>query len=141
MRPMRVIGIAMLLLLAACGGDGETDVGDESNTPRQTQSDTVVGGDPEFSLSDLPDDFPSELLPPDYLSGAYLDLGVPTASFEVAMSFDEAVDRYNGLLGEGLVLGNDPGERLAQWTDSPPWIVSVLEGEPVIVGISKVPDE
>ena len=80
-------------------------------------------------------------MPPDYLSGAYLDLGIQTASFEVAMSFDEAVDRYDGLLGDGVVVGNDPGERLAQWTDDPPWVVSVFEGDPVIIGISKVPEE
>jgi len=129
----------MILVLAmaatACGGDDDGDENGDSNPPDASAG--LV-----FDLTALPENFPDELVPPEWDTGAFSTLtGFPTATFESSMSFDDAVDYYDSVLGEGVVVGNDVGERLAQWTRTPPWIVSVFEGEPVTIGVTEVEDE
>ncbi len=141
MRRWRLVLLVLVVAAASCGGDDDSNDDNTGGNGSSCDNEEVVGGDPGFSLSDLPGDFP-EFVPPEWDTGAYTEAtGFPTASFESSMSFQEAIDHYNDVYGvEGTVVGNDPGERLAQWTRTPPWVISVFEGDPVIIGISRVED-
>jgi hypothetical protein len=141
-----------MLTIASCGG-GDDDSGDggdgleadgggsDDDGDDGFSDEEITGQSSDFDLSSLPDDFPDELEPPDWETGRYTELtGFPTATFASGMSFDDTVAYYDDVHGESLVVG-DAGERLAQWTTNPPWIISVFEGDPLTIGISKVPEE
>ena len=125
--------------------DGDSDGGGRDGDGGSDGGSDEVGGesgqDPDFDVTTLPEDFPAELVPPVWETGQYtLATDFPTATFESSMPFDEIVTYYDSVHGEGVVLGDEPGARVAEWTDSPPWIVSVFEDEPVRIGISQIPD-
>lgn len=143
--------LAMLALIpTACGGDD--DVSDDT-ADLSTESEVAADSDPDvaqvetgqsagFDLSSLPEGFPEVLVPPEWDTGQFSDItGLRTVTFESSMSFDDAVAHYDAVHGESLVVGDDGGERLAQWTKRPPWIVSVFEGNPMLIGITEVPEE
>lgn len=140
MRHLKRIGVVLALLAAACGG-GDTDdsgSGGEGDNPttsaaREATSDPSILS-PDFNLDDLPNDFGRELVPPSWTAGQATDILGPFAvNFESDMAFADAVAHYDGILGPSSVVG-DPGEQLAQWLDDPTWIVSIFDGDPVLIG-------
>lgn len=150
-RFVMVLMVAGLVATACGSGDDDDGGGDDSDVAVDDNDsgdddgsgfDEITGQGSDFDLSSLPDNFPSELVPPNWDTGQYSDItGYPTVTFESSMSFDDAIAHYDAVYGEGIVVGNDPGERLAQWTRNPPWIVSVFEGDPMMIGITELPEE
>lgn len=139
MRRALLMLVVLALVAAGCGGDEESDNLNNGDNGNNDVDNELVGGDPDFSLNDLPDDFPDNLVPPSWDSGVFSDLtGFPSVSFESSMSFQDLIDYYNDIFGEAVVVGDDPGERLASWTQSRPWGASVFEGSPALVTIVKV---
>ncbi len=152
MRTKSVWLVVLALAVSGCSGDDDVDAGENGDASADTDTgdgavsddrdDVPTGQSADFDLTTLPEDFPAELVPPIWDTGQYTDdLGLPTATFESSMPFEEIITYYDSVHGDGVVVGDDPGERLAQWTASPPWIVSVLEGAPATIGITQVPDE
>ena len=154
-RPAAVLS-GLIVVLAGCGGGDENATSDRADTESAIDASAGGNGDgddtgadddgfgqrADFDLSSLPDDFPDALVPPDWDTGQFSDItGFATVTFESSLSFDDAVAHYDAVHGEGIVVGEDEDERLAQWTRTPPWIVSVFEGDPLMIGITKVPDE
>ncbi|MDH3684176.1 MAG: hypothetical protein OEV40_30010 [Acidimicrobiia bacterium] len=139
MRTRRRLAVALAaatLALISCGssenGASESQEADADGTAPASES--------GFDESVLPDDFPTNLIPPAYDTGAYLDVpGTQTASFESSRPVDESIDHYTDLLGEPTVaVEGDPGQKNVQWQDSD-WIVSVIGSpEESIIGISKL---
>ena len=119
------------LVLIACGGpdDVESDANDYGSD---------ISSD--FDESQLPGDFPQELIPTTYNSASYTKLGqVESAAFENDEPATETIDHYIGLLGEpAVIIKGDDSEASAQWTKTP-WAVSVTgnSGESII-GITRV---
>lgn len=92
--------------------------------------------DPNFDVSQIPDDFPSELLPEDFTAGFYGEIGtVRNVNFEVAQSFDEVVAEYTDTIGEPPIVAEGE-ERLASWTVDGEWVVSVIDDDPTLIGIA-----
>jgi hypothetical protein len=132
--------IAAVFAVAACG---------ESTDERLPGRDS----DAEFfedsiDLSDLPGDFPRELMPPAYDKADYVDLsqinGTRVANFESTSNVQGSIDHYIGLLGEPTInVDSGDGDRLLQWRESPhpPWTVSVMGniGE-TIVTVGTMPE-
>lgn len=132
-----LMSVALLSLVACGGGDDESYDEDDSG---------YVASQEAFDESELPTDFPRDLIPPDYHTGGYAELGeVSGASFESSAPVQESIDYYTELLGEPkLAVDSGDGDRLVQWheTPYPPWVVGVLgnDGESVI-SVSKLPAE
>ncbi len=124
--------LASITGLASCGGADESadDFGSDSagfSVPN------------EFDESQLPADFPNNLIPPGYRTGNYMELGsIATGSFESNASVADTVEHYTGLLGAPRLDNTSAdGERTAQW-DVSPWTLSVIgsAGESII-GLSR----
>lgn len=150
MKKLRILAVLLALILAACGGDTDSsDSGDDTQQPTdQAQASDDQGGDdgegagagtemdPNFDLSQIPDDFPSELLPDDYTAGFYAELGsIRNVNFHVARSFDDVIADYTDRIGEPPILAEGE-ERLASWTVDGEWAVSVIEDNPTLIGIA-----
>ena len=132
---------ATILAVSACG-----DNDDEQLSELETDSAAVEGS---IDLSDLPDDFPQELMPPEYDRADYVDLqavnGTRATTFESTANVQGSIDFYTGLLGEPTInVDSGDGDRLVQWHKSPypPWVVSVMgnAGE-TIVSVNTMPEE
>ena len=132
---------ATLLAVAACG-----DSDDEQNSEPGPNAAAMEG---DIDLSDLPDDFPRELMPPKYDRADYFDLrainGTRATTFESSAHVQGSIDFYIGLLGEPPInVDSGDGDRLVQWHKSPypPWAVSVMgnAGE-TIVSVNTMPEE
>jgi hypothetical protein len=126
------LSLPAALSLTACGGADEDfdDFGSDSAN---------FGVANDFDESQLPDDFPMNLIPPDYASGNFMALGaVATASFESATPVGDTVAHYTALLGEPRLDNmSADGERTAQW-DVSPWMLSVIgSARESIVGVTK----
>ncbi len=132
---------ATVLSVTACGaGD------DEQLAESASDAAALEGG---TDLSDLPDDFPRELMPPTYDTADYFDLtninGTRSTSFQSTKNVQGSIDHYIGLLGEPTInVDSGDGDRLVQWHESPypPWVVGVMgnAGE-TIVTVSTVPEK
>ena len=130
---------SVMLLPAACGSwDGENAEADDTNAFAEESG---------TNLSDLPADFPRELIPEQYTTLYYTDMkhinGTVGASFESFEPVEPTIQHYMALLGEPTInVDSDDGERNVQWhkTRWPGWIVGVLgnDGE-TIVSVTKVP--
>lgn len=126
------LSLASITGLAGCGGADESfdDFGSDSAS---------FSAPNEFDESQLPADFPNNLIPPGYHTGNYMELGaVATGSFESDAPVADTVEHYTGLLGEPRLDNTSAdGERAAQW-DTSPWTLSVIgnDGES-IVGLSR----
>ena len=126
--------IAALVPLSACGGDDDSYVANEKTT---------------FDVSQLPADFPHQLIPPAYDHAEYndmTDMGIgKSATFESSMSVDEAIRHYTELLGEPTINadpGDGSGERGANWYETPwkPWLLTIMGGPgESIIGVVKLP--
>lgn len=133
--------LAALLLLIACGDQ------DDGPVPA---SDFAYGfANNGTDESQLPDDFPHELIPTHYDQMNYVDMshigGIAGASFESTAPVQRAIDHYIGILGEPKIsVGSADEERMLQWhtTPHPPWIVGVMGTDSeTIVAISKAPEQ
>lgn len=126
-----LLAFVACLMLAACGDQNDTgaDEGEYQN-----------GDSSAFDESQLPDDFPRQLIPEVYSSGVYAKLdGIESVSFESDEPVEKTIERYNDLLGDPALRVSDDGSKAtAQWR-TPPWEVSVIgnEGES-IVGFSRI---
>jgi hypothetical protein len=125
--------VVVMVSLIACGGD---DTG-------------IAANDSGMDESQLPEDFPHELVPPSYDRIEYVDMrafgSIESASFESDDAVKIAIDHYVGLLGEPTVnVGSGDGDRISQWqsTPYPPWLLAVIgnDGE-TIVTVSKPPEK
>lgn len=126
------LSLPVIMNLAGCGGADESfdDFGSDSAS-------FAVPND--FDESQLPADFPNNLIPPDYHTGNYIELGsVATGSFETGASVANTVEHYTDLLGApGLDNTSTDGERTAQW-DASPWTLSVVgNASESLVGLSR----
>ncbi|NND01447.1 MAG: hypothetical protein HKN91_01540 [Acidimicrobiia bacterium] len=140
MRNLRTVALVLALVAAACGG-GDDDAG---NNDDAGGSGAGGGNDPtimstDFDLSDLPDEFPDSYVPPSWTAGQATDLlGPEIVNFESDSAFDDIVDYYRGVFGEPNQLAGDPGEQLAQWFDDPTWVLSIFDGDPVLIGFAEL---
>ncbi len=122
--------VALVVVAVGCGGGDDT--ADDS------------GGDGAvlptgFSASDLPDEFPSELVAPGLAGGSWIVLGGRgTATFETSQSYSDIVDYYTDALGEPDFSGGDADGQIATWTTGVEWAVTVLDTDPVSVGVVEV---
>lgn len=132
---------ATILTVSACG-----DSDDEQLSELDTDK---AAAESSIDLSGLPDDFPRELIPPEYDRADYVDLravnGTRTTAFESTAHVQGSIDFYVGLLGEPTInVDAGDGDRLVQWHNSPypPWVVGVMgnAGE-TIVSVSTMPEE
>lgn len=130
-----------ILAVVACG-----DSDDGQLFEQDSDAGAVEDG---IDLSDLPDDFPRELMPPTYDKADYLDMSVVNGTrgttFESTAPVQGSIDHYTGLLGEPKInVDSGDGDRLVQWHTSPypPWIVAVMgnAGE-TIVTVSTMPEQ
>jgi hypothetical protein len=148
----RLTIVALLVLtLAACGGDTDTSAVDDGTQapPDQTQPSDDGGGndgggdgavntdmDPNFDVSSIPDDFPSELFPSEFDSGMYGELGgIRNANFLVSQSLDDVVADYTDRIGETPIIGEGE-QRIATWIIDGEWAVSAVGDNPTLIGIS-----
>ncbi|MDH4047085.1 MAG: hypothetical protein OEW68_02855 [Gammaproteobacteria bacterium] len=124
---------AVMILLIACGGDN-TD---------------LAANDRGTAESQLPEDFPRELVPPSYDRIEYVDMrafgSIEGASFESDGAVHVAIDHYVDLLGGPTInVDSGDGDRISQWhsTPYPPWMLAVIgnDGE-TIVTVSKPPQK
>ena len=133
--------IAAILVAAACGGSD-----DEQHLERDIGA--AAAGD-SIDLSDLPDDFPQELVPPHYDTAEYFDLrttnGTRSSTFQSSANVQGSIDHYVGLLGEPTInIDSGDGDRLLQWHESPhpPWVVGVMgDAGETIVTVSTMPEQ
>lgn len=130
-----------MLAVSACG-----DSNDEQLSEHETDEAAVEGS---IDLSDLPDDFPRELMPTGYDRADYVDLqainGTRATTFESTAHVQVSIDFYIALLGEPTInVDSGDGDQLVQWHNSPypPWVVGVIgnAGE-TIVTVSTMPEE
>ncbi len=133
-----VLAVVMMMVVVSCGGDdggsGSADDSGRSDNGNEASS----AADNGFDESQLPDDFPTELIPPTYNSGTYLDLDdLNTASFGNATPIDETIDHYTDLIGEPKqIVEGDTGEKTALW-EVTGWVVSALGSpEESFIGIA-----
>lgn len=135
-RRTTALTIAMLIAVAACSSGG-TDNGPPSPTGDQTvgEAGTNTELDPDFDVSSLPDDFPTQLIPRALTAGMYVELGtVRNVNFESSDSFDDVVSQITAKLGDEPTLVEGE-ERLASWTVGI-WLVSVIDTTPTTVGFA-----
>lgn len=133
---------ALTMSLVACGG------GDDEES-RMQENASSYASETSIDVSQLPADFPRELVPPSYDTIEYVDMrayrSVESVNFESGEPVGAAIDHYVRLLGEPKIkVDSDDGERISQWhtTPYPPWAVSVIgnDGE-TIVSVAKPPAE
>lgn len=130
MKRINLIAFVACLVLVACGG--QDDAGLE-------QGEYENGGSSVFDASQLPDDFPRELIPTTYDSGSYAKLGqVESATFESSEPVGKTIDHYVELLGDPATrVGGDGSDASAQWRTTP-WAVSILGNDSEsIIGFTK----
>ncbi len=122
----------MSLVLVACDGDN-----DGADAEYEAES---VASQEKFDLSQLPADFPRNLIPGEYHSSVYAKLGeIETASFESRTPVSQSIDHYTTLLGKPTLDSGAGGtERVVQWQSSP-WMLSVV-GSPdeSIIGFTRM---
>lgn len=133
MRPLHrtsivTLALALPFFFVACGGG--SDAAADANAMDDVDA-TEFADEGGFDESQLPSDFPSQLIPPQYESGTYTDMGsVSGAAFESNEAVDDMVGHYVGLLGDPDVNAEtEDGGRNANWHDVDGWIVGVL-GDP-----------
>jgi len=134
MKRGRLVLLALLIVLSACGGGSDDESGgDAGNTGTGGDGGTSsevddLGYDSSFGEEDLPAGFPSELIPPSFSSGRVGLPGVDTqvVAFLSQQSFDDALEHYTGLLGEGQLI-EAGGSRQAQWLTGVEWGVALFE--------------
>ncbi len=128
---------ASVLVLSACGS------GDAQNGDLEVDSsEGSAAFDVEFDESQLPGDFPKELIPQEYSSAAYTQLGgIEGATFENADPVTVSIQSYTERLGEPTISTDaGDGDRLAQWHTAP-WMVGVMGNESeTIVSVTRAPE-
>lgn len=128
------------LTLAACG-----DSANGENAVRKAESSDTNAA---TNLSVLPDDFPQQLIPPDFDSVEFVDMteinGTRGAAFESSVDVQVSIEHYTGLLGPpALDVESGDGGRMAQWQRTPyaPWVVGVIgDAYESIVSVTAVPE-
>jgi hypothetical protein len=137
-RRSTALALVLLAVLTGCSGDANPDSdGTQPAGDEQTTGDvgTITDMDPNFDIGDLPDDYPSDLMPDSFDAGMYAELGtVRNVNFETSSSFDDVVAEYTNKIGEEPTLVEGE-ERLAQWIVDI-WSVSVIESTPTLIGVS-----
>jgi hypothetical protein len=97
-----------VVVLTGCSGDADPDSdGTQPAGDEQTTGDvgTITDLDPDFDTGDLPDDYPSDLVPDSFDAGMYAELGtVRNVNFETSSSFDDVVAEYTNKIGEDPIL-------------------------------------
>jgi len=129
--------VTFLLAISGCGSSAQEDF---------AEFDFESGADPfgaasAFDESQLPPDFPRNLIPPGYESAASMELGnVLTISFEDDAPINNTIERYVQLLGEPRFDNENPArQRTAQW-EVAPWMLTVIGSEDEsIIGFTKLP--
>ncbi|MDJ0750615.1 MAG: hypothetical protein QNJ11_14105 [Woeseiaceae bacterium] len=128
-----------LLLSAACGSaDDQASAADDMS---------AFAEDDGMDVSELPADFPRDLIPPRFTTLLYSDMrnlnGFEGASFESSEPVERSIQHYMDLLGEPTInVDSDRGERNVQWHSTPwsPWIVGVMGNDSeTFVSVSKIP--
>ncbi len=150
MKPGRLILLALLIVVSACGGGSDDDSGGDggdtgtgSNGGTSSEVDDL-GYDSSFGEENLPAGFPSELIPTSFSAGQVSTppgLDTQVVAFLSEQSFDDALEHYTGLLGEGQLI-EAGGSRQAQWLTGPDWGVALFdEGEgPLVITFSEIVD-
>lgn len=133
--------VVLALVAISCGGGDDAESGDaDSGSNGESSSGGILPSG--FSTSDLPDDFPDDLVIPDILGGEVVDLaGLEVATLETSLSYDEAIAFYTDALGAPTFEGGDADGRLGSWTNHGAWAVQVLDTDPTTVGVTRVPEE
>lgn len=152
MKTRHILVALLALVLVACGGDTDTSDGGDDGQASTDQTQVSDNGeddgggdtgdefsaemDPNFDPGVIPADFPSDLFPDEFDSGMYGELGsVRNANFLVNRSFDEIVADYTARIGEEPIVVE--GEQsVATWTVDGEWAVSVIGGDPALIGIA-----
>jgi len=130
MKRIRIVLVALLIAVTACGGDSDDDAGGGgdggSDTTSESSGGDATGFDSGFGEGDLPAGFPSDLIPPSFSSGQILDIsGQEVVAFRSEQSFDDALEHFTGVLGEGQLI--EAGDsRQAQWLSGPGWAVALF---------------
>lgn len=128
----------MVILTGCSSGDAE-DAADDSSAPSDDRVTGEVGTltemEPRFDVSDLPDDFPSELIPESFTAGMSAQLGtIRDVNLESDSTFDAAVAEYTSKIGEEPIIVEGE-ERLAQWLVDV-WAVTVIESRPTLISVT-----
>lgn len=131
--------VAMSLLALALVTLAGCDAGEE---PPLIVDPGEAIADSDFDESQLPPDFPLELLPPTYAVGTFAELGgIASISFENRAPVEQTILHYAALLGEPtLDADSADGGRTVQWHDAGPWHLSVIgDGNESIIGFARPP--
>ena len=147
MRRYLVLVMVLVLAMAACGGDDSGSDGngdsDGGNAATSDGGDDLsledLGFDSDFDTGDLPDGFPSELVPPNDIAGQLVEIGgITSVSYYSELSFDEALGRYEELLGVAPIVAGEVGQRVATWTQNTDWVVGLFEEDPLLITFTEV---
>ncbi len=140
MRIIRLFVVGLVLVAVSCGGGDSVDVNGGDLDNGGGEGGGVLSTD--FSVSDLPADFPDDLVVPDIIGGERVEIGgLESVTFETSMSYEDAVAFYTDALGDPTFVGGDADSRLGSWTNHGDWAVQVLGTNPVAVGVVRVPAE
>ena len=138
----RWVLVVLAIMIAACGGsddDGTTEAGDAE----AGAGDAAAVGESDsgsFDTAELPDGFPSDLIPPSFDSSSVLALGgQQTVTFESTTPVDDTIAHYTDALGAPTnAAEGDTGEKTAQWQTGE-WLLSVIgSGSESIVGFTQL---
>ena len=107
------------LTLISCDGGNSNESAESEAHNSATQE--------KFDLSQLPADFPRELIPGEYHRSVHAKLGkVESASFENRTPVKNTIDHYTKLVGKPASDADaGEGERMVQW-HTKPWALTVI---------------
>ncbi|MCP3992375.1 MAG: hypothetical protein GY724_25110 [Actinomycetia bacterium] len=131
--------VVMMVGVMSCGSDAGGSGSADDSGGSDNGNEATNAADTGFDESQLPDNFPTELIPPAYSSGTYLDIDdLNSAAFESSTPINETIDHYTDLIGEPKqTVEGDTGEKTAMWEDGG-WIVSVIGSpEESFIGIAE----
>lgn len=121
LKEILIAGLLLFALLALISCDGG------KNNESAESEDHNITTQEKFDLSELPADFPRDLIPGEYHSSVHAKLGkVESASFETRTPVNDTIDHYTKLIGKPAS-DADAGEteRMVQW-HTKPWALAVI---------------